>query len=150
MCYFTDLFLSAIPPLPSPPPRIFPRKYASVDRAFGEPPLYCCTNSFKKVLESHLVQAVANITKSYDVSDCPLHWMVFCWSEKGKPCTRRADHRFPHHDLDLPGKTGPIPNLVRSSSCRRMRPTHGSVQRHMCPGLDMYNADPAQSLTTAG
>eukprot|EP00904_Undaria_pinnatifida_P012114 jgi/Undpi1/8032/HiC_scaffold_24.g10504.m1 len=41
-------------------------KYASVDRAFGEPPLYCCTNSYKRVLESHLVQAVDKITKSYE------------------------------------------------------------------------------------
>jgi len=46
---------------------IMRRKYSNSDRAFGEPPLYCCTNSYKRMLEAHLVQAVAKITKSYEV-----------------------------------------------------------------------------------
>lgn len=43
------------------------RKYPNSDRAFGEPPLFSCTNSYKRVLEAHLVEAVAKITRSYEV-----------------------------------------------------------------------------------
>lgn len=43
------------------------RKYPNADRAFGEPPLYSCTDSYKRVLEAHLTEAVAKITRSYEV-----------------------------------------------------------------------------------
>lgn len=43
------------------------RKYPNSDRAFGEPPLFSCTDSYKRVLEAHLAEAVAKISRSYEV-----------------------------------------------------------------------------------
>lgn len=50
------------------------RKYPACDRAFGEPPLYSCTNSYKRVLEAHLEQAVAKITESYEARTTTFRW----------------------------------------------------------------------------
>eukprot|EP00752_Nemacystus_decipiens_P011839 g10501.t1 len=44
-------------------------KYPNSDRAFGEPPLYSCTDSYKRVLEAHLTEAVAKITRSYEAME---------------------------------------------------------------------------------
>lgn len=77
---FSALFRSpdaviVTPPPPSlhPPPHSA-RQYPSCDKAFGEPPLYCCTDSYKKVLEAHLVEAVAKITNSYEVTVQMFHF----------------------------------------------------------------------------
>lgn len=53
---------------------IYCRKYPACDRAFGEPPLYSCTNSYKRVLETHLEQAVAKITESYEARATNFRW----------------------------------------------------------------------------
>lgn len=49
------------------PAVVISRKYPNSDRAFGEPPLFSCTDSYKRVLEAHLAEAVAKITRSYEV-----------------------------------------------------------------------------------
>ncbi|CAM9486589.1 unnamed protein product [Ascophyllum nodosum] len=44
-------------------------KYANANRAFEEPPLYSCTDSFKKILGAHLKQAVKKISRHYEAMD---------------------------------------------------------------------------------
>lgn len=110
------------------------RKYPNSDRAFGEPPLFSCTDSYKRVLEAHLTEAVAKITRTYEVGtthargELPLrvHWpRIFVCCVIQAPCCQRFMVVDSAHSVELqPQAPQPIGVKEGCGCTRRAFLTH--------------------------